>query len=63
MAGIIEYGDELNYTKNISLPRSRLFDATVYPDAKKETIYADELVEHIRKPLKETMILKFGIYH
>lgn len=58
VSGIIEYGDELNNTKNTSLPGVRLFDATVYPDTKKETIYADELVEHIREAIERNNDIK-----
>ena len=53
MAGIIEYGDELNRSAYTVLPGVRLFDATVYPDEKKEHIYQDDLVEHIREARSE----------
>ena len=52
MAGIIEYGNELNRSAYTVLPGVRLFDATVYPDEKKEHIYQDDLVEHIREAVE-----------
>ena len=52
VAGIIEYGDELNRSAYTVLPGVRLFDATVYPDEKKEHIYQDDLVEHIREAVE-----------
>ncbi|MBQ3498273.1 MAG: S8 family peptidase [Clostridia bacterium] len=58
VAGIIEYGDELNGTSNTSLKGVKLFDATVYPDIKKETIYVDDLIEHIREAVEKNNNIK-----
>ncbi len=58
VAGIIEYGDELNCTNNNILKGVKLFDATVYPDEKKQTIYPDELVEHIREAVERNANIK-----
>ena len=58
VSGIIEYGDEINDSKFTMLPGVRLFDATVYPDEKKEHIYADDLVEHIREAVEGNNSIK-----
>lgn len=58
VAGIIAYGDELNGSKYTSLPSVRLFDATVYPDEKKEHIYIDDLIEHIREAVERNSTIK-----
>lgn len=58
VSGIIEYGDEINGSKFTALPGVRLFDATVYPDEKKEHIYADDLVEHIREAVERNNSIK-----
>jgi len=52
VSGIIEYGDELNGSKYTSLRGAKLFDAVVYPDQKKETLYVDELIDHIREAVE-----------
>ena len=58
VSGVIEYGDEINGSKFTALPGVRLFDATVYPDEKKEKIYADDLVEHIREAVERNNTIK-----
>ena len=58
VAGIIEYGDELNGSSYTALPGVRLFDATVYPDEEKEHIYQDDLVEHIREAIERHRDIK-----
>lgn len=45
VSGIIEYGDELNGLSTTMLPGVHLFDAAVYPDSSKQTIYAIDLSE------------------
>ena len=58
VSGIIEYGDELNGKSYTSLPGVNLFDATVYPDVKKQAIYVDDLVEHIREAIERNNNIK-----
>lgn len=58
VAGIIEYGDELNETGYSSIGGVKLFDATVYPNLKKETIYPDMLVDHIREAVERNSHIK-----
>lgn len=58
VSGIIEYGDELNGRSYTSLRGVNLFDATVYPDVKKQTIYVDDLVEHIREAIERNNNIK-----
>lgn len=58
VSGIIEYGDELNGKSYTSLPGVNLFDATVYPDVKKQSIYVDDLVEHIREAIERNNNIK-----
>lgn len=58
VSGIIEYGDELNDKSYTSLPGVNLFDATVYPDVKKQSIYVDDLVEHIREAIERNNNIK-----
>lgn len=49
VAGIIEYGDELNGFDTSILKGVRLFDATVYPNT---GIYPEELVENVRDAIE-----------
>ncbi len=58
VSGIIEYGDELNGKSYTSLPGVNLFDATVYPNVKKQSIYVDDLVEHIREAIERNNNIK-----
>lgn len=58
VSGIIEYGDELNGLVTTMLPGVSLFDATVYPDKKKQNIYVDDLVEHIREAVERNSQIK-----
>lgn len=58
VSGIIEYGDELNGSSHTMLPGVKLFDATVYPDEDKQTIYVDDLVEHIREAVERNSHIK-----
>lgn len=51
VAGIIEYGNELN-GKESSSAGIRLFDAVVYPDTKKQIIYVCDLIDHIREAVE-----------
>lgn len=55
VAGIIEYGDELNGFSTSSLPGVRLFDATVYPNY---DIYPEDLVENIREAVERNSEIK-----
>ncbi len=55
VAGIIEYGDELNGFSTSTLQGVRLFDATVYPNY---DIYPEELVENIREAVESNPDIK-----
>ena len=58
VSSIILYGDQLqgkNWTGNTGC---KIFDATVFPDQKQESIDEDELVENIREAIKENNYIK-----
>lgn len=58
VSSIILYGDQLqgkNWTGNMGC---KIFDATVFPDQKQESIDEDELVENIREAIKENNHIK-----
>lgn len=55
VAGIIEYGDELNGFNTSSLQGVKLFDATVYPNY---PIYPEELIENIREAVERNPEIK-----
>lgn len=58
VSSIIVYGDSLqseNWTGNSGC---KIFDATVFPDQKQESIDEDELVENIREAIKENNHIK-----
>jgi len=58
VSSIILYGDQLqgeNWTGNSGC---KIFDATVFPDQKQESIDEDELVENIREAIKENNHIK-----
>lgn len=58
VAGIIEYGDELNGSNVTALDGVKIFNAVVYPDLHKETIYPEELVDHIREAIERNEQIK-----
>ena len=58
VSGIIEYGDELNGSSYTMLPGVKLFEAAVYPDTRKQDIYVDDLVEHIREAVERNSHIK-----
>lgn len=58
VSGIIEYGDELNGYSYTMLPGVKLFEAAVYPDTRKQDIYVDDLVEHIREAVERNSHIK-----
>ncbi len=58
VAGIMEYGDELNSYKVYSTKGIRLFNAVVYPDERKEAIYPEDLVDNIREAVKRNPQVK-----
>jgi hypothetical protein len=51
VASVLLYGDELQGAPYTGLEGCMLYDATVYPDDRKETIYEDDLVENIREAI------------
>lgn len=55
VAGIIEYGDELNGFSTSSLQGVRLFDATVYPNY---DIYPEDIIENIREAIERNPDIK-----
>ncbi|MCZ2223849.1 MAG: S8 family peptidase [Chitinophagales bacterium] len=58
VSSIILYGDQLqgkNWTGNTGC---KIFDATVFPDQKQESIDEDELVENIREAIKNNNHIK-----
>lgn len=58
VSGIILYGDELEKRNLSGLEGCMLFDATVMPDAKKESISEDELIENVREAIKNNSEIK-----
>ncbi|NOQ24126.1 MAG: S8 family serine peptidase [Bacteroidales bacterium] len=58
VTGVILYGDELEERNLTGLEGCKIFDATVMPDTKKETIMEDELIENIREAIKENSEIK-----
>jgi hypothetical protein len=53
VAGVLLYGDDLEGKRYSGLEGCRLFDATVFPDNKKETVYEDQLIENIREAISK----------
>lgn len=53
VSSIVVYGDELENKDYIGSDGCYLFDATVFPDLKKDTIEEFELVEHIREAIEK----------
>ncbi|WPU98886.1 hypothetical protein SNE26_23005 [Mucilaginibacter sp. cycad4] len=51
VSSIVLYGDEFQNEDYIGADGCYLFDATVFPDLKKESIEEFELVEHIREAM------------
>lgn len=51
VAGVLVYGDELEGAAYTGFEGCKLFEAIVMPDLKKQGIYEDELVEHIREAI------------
>lgn len=57
VAGIIEYGDELNGTKISSLNGVKLFNAVVHP-GNTMTIYPEELIDNVREAVENNPEIK-----
>lgn len=57
VAGIIEYGDELNGTNISALSGVRLFNAVVHP-GNTMTIYPEELIDHVREAVENNPEIK-----
>jgi Subtilase family len=51
VAGVLLYGDELQGENYTGFEGCKLFEAIVMPDIKKQKIYEDELIEHIREAI------------
>ncbi len=51
VAGVIIYGDELEGVNYTGFEGCKLFEAIVMPNLKKQRIYEDELIEHIREAI------------
>jgi Subtilase family len=58
VTGVILYGDELEERTLTGLEGCKIFDATVIPDSKKESIMEDELIENIREAIKDNSEIK-----
>lgn len=58
VSSIILYGDQLENEGATGNTGVKIFDATVFPDKNKETIYEDELVENIREAIKTNNRIK-----
>lgn len=58
VSSIIVYGDELESEKWTGNSGCMLFDATVFPDEKKEKIHEDELIENIREAISANSDIK-----
>lgn len=52
VAGVIIYGDILEDNEYTALKGCKIFDANVFPDLSKESIYEDELINNIREVIK-----------
>ena len=52
VAGVITYGDELQEKDLCDSDNVMVFDATVFPDTRKERLDEDELIENIREIIK-----------
>jgi len=53
VSGIIVYPDELEQKGPVGSDGCYLLDATIFPDAKKDTIMESELIEHIREAIEK----------
>ncbi|MBZ5859090.1 S8 family peptidase [Flavihumibacter profundi] len=51
VAGVLIYGDELEGQGYTGVEGCKIFEAIVMPDIKKQRIYEDELIEHIREAI------------
>lgn len=51
VAGVMIYGDELEGANYTGFEGCKLFEAIVMPNLKKQKIYEDELIEHIREAI------------
>ncbi|HLO44201.1 MAG TPA: S8 family peptidase [Leadbetterella sp.] len=58
VSSIILYGDQLQGKNLTGNTGCKIFDATVFPDQKQESIDEDELVENIREAIKKNKHIK-----
>lgn len=58
VSSVILYGDKLQGENLSGISGAKIFDATVFPDNKQETVYEDELVENIREAISKNKNIK-----
>ncbi|MFC0183536.1 S8 family peptidase [Pseudarcicella hirudinis] len=58
VAGVLIYGDELEGMNYTGFDGCKLFEAIVMPDIRRQKIYEDELIEHIREAISKNDEIK-----
>jgi hypothetical protein len=58
VAGVLIYGDELQGESYTGFEGCKIFEAIVMPNMKKQKIYEDELIEHIREAVSKNDEIK-----
>ena len=58
VASVLEYSDELNGTDYFATPGVMMMEAVVAPDSRKETVYADDLIDNVRDAVERHKDIK-----
>lgn len=58
VASVLEYSDELNGTDYFMTPGVKMMEAVIAPDRKKETAYADDLIDNVRDAVERHKDIK-----
>ncbi len=58
VASVLEYSDELNGTDYFMMPGVKMMEAVIAPDTKKETAYADDLIDNARDAIEHHRDIK-----
>ena len=58
VASVLEYSDELNGTDYFATPGVMMMEAVVAPDFRKETVYAEDLIDNVRDAIERHKNIK-----
>lgn len=58
VASVLEYSDELNGTNDTAITGVMMMDAVIVPDLRKETVYPEDIIDHVRDAIERHKDIK-----